>query len=197
MKRRRLFFSLLALPLVLAMHGASAQSGAHTLQLARIFSDGMVVQRGARIPVWGWAAPGAAVTARFKGTVAHATADSSGRWTVTFPASAAGGPYRLTVDAGSEHASVGDVLVGDVWVASGQSNMEFSLSVANDAAAEIAAAHDSSIREFKVPNSWAERPATEDVVGGSWAPADPQHVGAFSAVAYFFARELRRTQHVP
>lgn len=197
MKRWRLALTLVVLPLALAMRATAAQSGAHPLQLARIFSDGMVVQRGARIPVWGWAAPGAVVTARFKGSVARDMADSSGRWTVTFPASAAGGPYRLTVDAGSEHASVGDVLVGDVWVAAGQSNMEFSLSVANDAATEIVAAHDSSIREFKVPNSWAERPATDDVVGGSWAPADPQHVGAFSAVAYFFARELRRTQHVP
>ena len=197
MNRWRVRSGLVCLLLAIAADGAVAQGAPGALHLARIFSDGMVIQRDARIPVWGWAAPGTRVTARLRGGSAQGIADSSGRWSVTLPASSAGGPYALTVSAGTERVVVTNVLVGDVWVASGQSNMEFSLSVANDAAAEIAAAHDSSIREFKVPNSWAERPASEDVVGGSWAPADPEHVGAFSAVAYFFARELRRTQHVP
>jgi sialate O-acetylesterase len=156
----------------------------------------MVVQRGARIPVWGWATPGTKVTGRFRGAVAHGTADTSGRWMLTFPAAPAGGPHTLTVDAAGEQRTIGNVLVGDVWVASGQSNMEFTLSGATNAAAEIAAAHDSSIREFKVPVGWAEQPAP-DVAGGEWRPADPEHVGNFSAVAYVFARELRRAQHVP
>ncbi|HEX2779743.1 MAG TPA: sialate O-acetylesterase, partial [Gemmatimonadaceae bacterium] len=196
MIRRRVGVLLALLAFTITARGATAQSATPQLRLPKIFSDGMVVQRGAPIPVWGWAAPKALVTARLRGHVLRATADSTGHWSVAFPASAAGGPFTLRVDAGSDHVAVGNVLVGDVWVASGQSNMEFSVSVANDAAREIASAHDSLIREFKVPNSWAEQPA-EDVVAGSWAPADSQHVGAFSAVAYYFARELRKKQDVP
>src|SRR6185503_5616718 len=86
--------------------------------------------------------------------------------------------------------------VGDVWVASGQSNMEWPLSLSDSAAQDIASANDSSLRELKIPISWSERP-TDEIVGGSWARADDKHVGAFSAVAYHFARELRATQRVP
>ncbi len=175
---------------------ARAQDSTLTLRLAKLFGDGMVVQRGARIPVWGWGAPGAAVTARLGTRVARATADSSGRWSLTFPALPAGGPWTLSVDANDQHVAIGNVLVGDVWIASGQSNMEFHLRQATGAAQEIASAHDSLIREFKVPISWSEQPSS-DLAGGSWSPADSSHVGAFSAVAYIFARELRRTQHVP
>lgn len=188
--------ALVLLVLALVARGAAAQAPAGALRLAKIFSDGLVVQRGAPIPVWGWAAPRSPVTVRFRGGTARATADGAGRWRATLPASSAGGPYALTVESGAERAIVHDVLVGDVWVASGQSNMEFSVSVASNAAEAIAAAHDSALRELKVPNSWAEHPAS-DIVSGSWHPADSQHVGAFSAVAYFFARDLRAAEHVP
>jgi sialate O-acetylesterase len=100
------------------------------------------------------------------------------------------------VRAGDERIGLHDVLVGDVWVASGQSNMEFRLSEGMNAAREIANARDSLIREFKVPNSWSADPE-DDLAGGAWAPADPQHAGSFSAVAYFFARDLRKSEHVP
>ena len=166
------------------------------LQLPRLFSDGMVLQRGVTIPVWGWAPPAAAVTVRFKAAVARATADDSGRWSVSLPASAAGGPHTLTAEAAGRRVTVANVLVGDVWVVSGQSNMEWPLSRAANGAAAVASANDSLQREFKVPISWSEQPE-EDVAGGSWASAHPQHAGAFSAVAYFFAQELRRTQRVP
>ena len=175
---------------------ARAQDTTRALRLAKLFGDGMVVQRGARIPVWGWGAPGGAVTARLGSRVAQATADSTGRWSMTFPALSAGGPWTLSVDANDQHLAIGNVMVGDVWIASGQSNMEFHLGQAAGAAREIASAHDSLIREFKVPISWSEQPSS-DLAGGSWSPADSSHVGAFSAVAYIFARELRRTQHVP
>lgn len=175
---------------------ARGQDSIGTLRLAKLFGDGMVVQRGARIPVWGWGAPGSAVTARLGSRVARATADSTGRWSLTFPALSAGGPWTLSVDANDQHLAIGNVMVGDVWIASGQSNMEFHLAQAAGAGQEIASAHDSLIREFKVPISWSEQPSS-DLAGGSWSPADSSHVGAFSAVAYIFARELRRTQHVP
>ncbi|MFL5562774.1 MAG: sialate O-acetylesterase [Gemmatimonadaceae bacterium] len=200
MKRPRIRSALVLLAVLAVGRIASAQEAtpgaAHPLRFATLFSDGLVVQRGARMPVWGWAAPGATVTARFRGRLTRGTADSSGRWSVTFPASAAGGPFTLTADAGGEHAAIADVMVGDVWVASGQSNMEFTLAAASNATDAIASSHDSLLREFKVPVSWAVQPA-QDIDGGSWAPADPQHVGAFSAVAYFFARDLRASEHVP
>ena len=104
--------------------------------------------------------------------------------------------YLLTVAAGGRELAVRNLLVGDVWVASGQSNMEWRLADATGGPEAATAAGDSLLREFKVPISWADRPA-QDLTGGSWAPADRQHAGAMSAVAYFFARELRETQRVP
>jgi sialate O-acetylesterase len=176
---------------------ADAQTDtAGAFRLARIFGDGMVLQRGARIPVWGWAAPGAAVAVTLHGRTARARADGAGSWRVTFPALGAGGPYELAAEAGPARVAVHDVLVGDVWVASGQSNMELAVAAADSAAEEIGAAHDSSIRQFKVPLTWAEAPAA-DLAGGGWVPADPAHAGAFTAVGYYFARDLRRTERVP
>jgi sialate O-acetylesterase len=182
--------------LVLGTSALTAQESAGGVRLARAFGDGMVLQRGVPIPVWGWAAPRTPVTVALGGRVARATADGAGRWKAALPATPAGGPYTLSVSAGGARVDVRDVLVGDVWVASGQSNMELPVSVAANAAQEIAAAHDSSIRQLKVPVSWAEHPE-DDLAGGAWAPADSQHVGAFSAVAYYFARELRRAERVP
>ena len=167
-------------------------AAAPALRLARLFADGLVVQRDAPITVWGWAAPGARVTVRLDARSAGATAGADGRWQVRLPALPAGGPHTITAGAAGARVTVRDVLAGDVWIASGQSNMEWPLRQAANGAQAIAAARDSGIREFKVPISWAERPA-DDLTGGSWAPADPQHVGDFSAVAYFFARELRAT----
>ena len=176
-----------------AQPAAPAPSG---LRLSKLFTDGMVVQRDVRLPVWGWAAPRAAVTVTFAGNTTRGTANDAGAWTVTFPAMRAGGPHELTVHSAGTRLHVRDILVGDVWVASGQSNMEWPVRMANDSAREIAVANDSRVRHFKVPTSWAESPA-EELVGGSWAPATPQHVGAFSAVGYFFARELRKSVNVP
>ena len=173
-----------------------AQAAPGGLRLPKLFADGMVLQREVRLPVWGWAAPAASVTVVLAGSTARATANSAGAWTVTLPAMRAGGPHEMTVESSGARLTVRDILVGDVWIASGQSNMEWPVRMANDSAREIAAANDSRIRHFKVPTSWAESPA-EELVGGSWAPATPQHVGAFSAVGYFFARELRKSVDVP
>jgi len=180
---------------VAAITSAHAQeSGA--LRLPKIFGDGMVVQRGAPVTVWGWAAPGATVRASIAGRSASATADAGGRWEVALPALSAGGPYELAVRQGTNRITLRDVLVGDVWVASGQSNMEFHVDQATHAQAEIASAGDTRLREFTVPESWSDQPQ-DDVVGGTWESANPHTVGHFSAVAYFFARELRRSVGVP
>ena len=163
---------------------------AQALRLPKLFGDGMVMQRGARVPVWGWAAPGQRVTVVFDGRARTATADARGRWTVALPAMRAGGPHAMSVAAGADRREVRDILVGDVWIASGQSNIEWPVSAAKDAAREIAAANDPAIRHFKVPTSWADRPE-DDLAGGDWRAATPKDVGSFSAVAYFFARDLR------
>lgn len=188
------FYIVVALATVTPDRSPSSQVA--ELRLARIFGDGMVIQRNKPVVVWGWAAPRERVTVSFHGHTAVAVAAPDGRWNASLPAERAGGPFGLTVRAGDGQIELHDVLVGDVWVASGQSNMEFMLRQAINAEREIASAHDSLIRQFKVPNSWANSPE-EDLAGGSWAPADPRHAGDFSAVAYFFARGLRASERVP
>ncbi len=168
------------------------------LRLSQLVGDGMVMQREARIPVWGWAAPADRVVVTFDDRDYAATPDAAGRWSVTLPPMPAGGPHAMTVAAGGGRVAVRDILVGDVWVCSGQSNMEFVVRDARDGAADVAAAHDPRIRHFKVPTSWAWAWAPSDsLAGGAWEPADPQHVGQFTAVGYFFARDLRKSVDVP
>ena len=181
--------------LALAMTASPAALPAQ-LQLGPLFGDGMVMQRDAPVTVRGRAAAGAGVTVTFGGE-RHATrTDGSGSWSVVLPARPAGGPHDVHVVSGTEEIVLRDVLVGDVWFASGQSNMEWTVADSKDAANEIAGASDSGIRHFKVPRSWADRPE-EALAGGWWEAADPSTVGAFSAVGYFFARELRRHVEVP
>ena len=169
---------------------------ASRLRPARLFSDGLVLQRGLPVPVWGWAPPTTSVSVSLNGQTRAVTSDATGAWRVTFPAMKAGGPYEMAIAGGSTRVDVHDILVGDVWVASGQSNMEWPVESSNNAAAEIANANDSKIREFAIPHTYSEKPEAE-VVGGSWAHADPQHVGRFSGVAYFFARDLVKSIDVP
>lgn len=166
------------------------------LRLSKLFGNGMVFQRGKPIAVWGWADPGTRIDVAFHNHATTAQTDGQGRWSARLPAVPAGGPFELTVRGGGESIRLTDVLVGDVWVASGQSNMEFAVKQARDAKNEIALANDSLIREFKVPNSWSNAPES-DLAGGGWSPADSKHVGEFSAVAYFFARDLRKSTGVP
>jgi sialate O-acetylesterase len=170
--------------------------GADSLRLPKLFADGMVLQRETPVPVWGWATPGATVTVTLGGETARSAANADGGWAVTLPAMRAGGPHEMTVESNGTRVQIRDILAGDVWVASGQSNMEWPVDLANNAAAEVAAANDPHIRHFEVANSWSEAPA-DDLDGGSWAAADPQNVGEFSAVGYFFARELRKSIDVP
>lgn len=164
-------------------------------RLANLFQDGMVVQRDVPIPVWGWAEPGSAVTVTLAGRRAVATAAGDSTWGVQLPPAEAGGPHTLTVQAGGTTIAVREVYAGDVWVASGQSNMEWPLADATGGAAAAAAANDPLLREFAVPHGWSEEPVGD--VAGAWAPADPRHAGRFSAVAYYFARDLRAATGVP
>ena len=166
------------------------------LRLPLVLSDGAVLQRDHDVPVWGWATPGADVTVRLGDARATTEAGADGRWRVELPEMAAGGPHILTVASAGETATASDIMIGDVWVLSGQSNMEWPVRAANNAEAEIAAADDSAIRHFFVPHTFAETPQDE-LAGGSWAVASPETVGDFSAIGYFFAREIRPEIGVP
>ncbi|MGI8499347.1 MAG: sialate O-acetylesterase [Gemmatimonadaceae bacterium] len=176
-----------------AAHG---QSSPETLRVSRLMGDGMVMQRGRPVPVWGWSRPGSRITVTFDGQPRTVTAAASGAWKAVLPPMPAGGPHSMTIAAGTRTINVRDVLVGDVWIASGQSNMEFTVADTKNAALEIAAARDSGIRQFRVPKSYADAPA-DDLAGGTWTVADSQHVPGFTAVGYFFARDLRKSVRVP
>lgn len=181
--------------LLVALMSTSSDSLAQ-LRVSRLFADGMVMQRDAAVPVWGWAAAGQDVEVVFDGTAHAAEASSDGSWSVTLSAMPAGGPHSMVISAAGERVEIEDILVGDVWIASGQSNMEWQVANADDAEAEIAAANDPFIRHFRVPASWAAQPE-ETLAGGEWHAATPAHVGSFTAVGYFFARELRKHVDVP
>ncbi len=167
---------------------------AQTLTVNRLFSDGAVLQREQPIMVWGTAASGATVAVSLDGAPVRTRATASGAWRVFLPRHRAGGPYIMRIASGSDTLRVKDVLIGDVWLASGQSNMEWMLGSSTGAAEAIARAGENDnatfIREFKVPTGFSYTPE-DTLTGGAWAHADTAHLRDFSAVAYFFARALR------
>jgi len=160
-----------------------------------LLADHMVVQRGLPVHVWGMAAPHEAVSATFRGETKSATADDDGRWSVYLSPGEAGGPFQLTIKA-TNTLVLNDVLVGDVWVASGQSNMEFPMTELVNAQTEISAAQYPKIRLFMVKHKPADYPL-EDVESKGWAACTPETVADSSAVAYFFARHLQQKLGVP
>jgi sialate O-acetylesterase len=177
---------------LLATPDATAQ-----VRLPRLVSDGIVLQREQPVRVWGWAAKGEKVTVAFQGKTYQATTGPDGQWRVTLPAMKAGGPYELNIKA-SNALTVKDVLVGDVWLLSGQSNMETPMSRLRDKYPEVVAqAANPRIRQYEVPMSYAFQKPRTDVTGGKWIAADPQTVLQFSGVGYFFAKEINAKYQVP
>lgn len=166
------------------------------VRLARLFSDHVVLQRQKPIPVWGWAKPRETVKATLAGQNQQAKADASGKWTVTFTALEAGGPHTLSVTAKSGNARVSDVLIGEVWLCSGQSNMEFMVKQADNFAVEKKNANFPQIRHFRVDHELALTPQTE-LKTGEWKVCSSETVGDFTAVGFFFARELYQKLNVP
>lgn len=163
--------------------------------LPKVFTDHMVLQRDKLLPIWGWAEPGEQVAVTVGGNSAAATADDEGRWKVTMPKmSSAAEPLDITI-RGNNELIVRDVLVGEVWICSGQSNMEWSLTRALNPEQEIAAADHPRLRLFTVKKTRADSPAS-DVVG-EWSVCTPESAAGFSAVAYFFGRHLQQHLDVP
>ena len=139
--------------------------------------------------VFGNSAPAAAVTVQLAGQTAHATADASGHWRVEFPALPAGGPHTLIASDASGEVRARDILLGDVWLGSGQSNMEWPLSRTKDTDADIAAANEPRLRVFMVGKA-QETTGPADTLGGLWIVSTPRDAPAFSAIGYFFGRRL-------
>jgi sialate O-acetylesterase len=178
---------------VLAM--AVAQVAAGAVKLPYLIASHMVVQRGMPVHVWGSAAPGEAVTVEFRGAEARGTTDRLGRWSVYLPPGDAGGPFAMTI-RGANTITLDDVLAGDVWVASGQSNMEWPIRWAADAEREAAAAEHPRIRLVRAMHKTSEYPV-ENLVGEMWRECAPQTVGNFSAVAYHFGRAIQERTGAP
>jgi len=181
--------ALLAL-LALPAHGAGL--------LNPVFQDHAVLQRNAPIRVWGVAPAGASLTVLLGAVSTETKADDTGTWRAALPPLAAGGPYTLTVKTGAgESQTLSDILVGDVFLCSGQSNMAFKVSAANDAWVDLQDASDASIRLLNIPNRAAVMPQKVLPSAAAWAVAAPETVPDFSAVCYYFARALRKTQRIP
>ncbi|RUL87465.1 sialate O-acetylesterase [Tautonia sociabilis] len=159
-----------------------------------IFSDGMVLQRGTTVPIWGTADDGAEVTVTFRGQTATATADG-GKWQARLHDLEAGGPDELTISSGGETITIKDVLVGEVWVCSGQSNMQWTVANSADPETVIANAKDDQLRLLTVPRVGTAEP--QDRVDVSWSPTTPETIPGFSAVAYHFGKTLRAELGVP
>lgn len=182
----------LRLGLTLVMFLSSARAD---IRLPALFSDGLVFQQGKPLSVWGWAAPDEDVSVQFAGQTRAARADLDGKWRVILdPMPANATPQEMKV-TGKNILTLKNLLIGEVWICSGQSNMQWTVSQAANPQQEIEAANFPQIRMFNVERATAMSPA--DDVKGSWKEANPGNVGQFSAVGYFFGRHLHQVLKVP
>lgn len=168
------------------------------MKLAAVFSDNMVLQHGIRLPVWGWAEPGDKVTVEFRGQEKTAVVQKEGKWSVILnPMEISTDPKTMTVSSkiGNRQLTISNVLIGEVWVCSGQSNMEWQVMNSKNSAQETEDANYPNIRLFTVPRVADINPKQD--IDSSWCICSPETVGDFSAVAYFFGREIHRKTGVP
>uniref|UniRef100_B0SYV3 Sialate O-acetylesterase domain-containing protein n=1 Tax=Caulobacter sp. (strain K31) TaxID=366602 RepID=B0SYV3_CAUSK len=165
--------------------------------LAPVFTDHAVLQRGQPIRVWGGAGPGEAVTVTLGEAEVRATADAQGRWMTTFPAREPGAALTLTAQAGGERQTISDLLVGDVWLCSGQSNMEYPLRRALGGEAEAANSADPNIRLLQTGRISLPTPTTALPQEAVWRAATPESANNFSAACFFMGRDIKKTTGVP
>ena len=165
------------------------------VKLPKIFSSNMVLQQGIEIPVWGWASAGEGVSVNLNGVDVRTTTDENGKWMVKLPAQEYGGPFTLSIQ-GENKIVFTNVMIGEVWVCSGQSNMEWPLINAKNGEKEVAEANYSNIRLFTVPKHVAQFPE-DDIETGEWKECTPASVPNFSAVGYFFGKDLHDKLDVP
>lgn len=193
-------FTFLLSCTVLCLLAFTSSDACSEVTLPKILSSHMVLQRGRPIHLWGWADPGEQVKATLRDTSASTTADKFGNWSLYLPAEKAGGPYTVTI-AGTNTIVLSDVLVGDVWFASGQSNMQLPLmgfpgsAVVNNADEEIHNATNPNLRLLLVPT--IAKPYLQQDQGAAWTLCTPETARTFSAAAYFFGRDIAAREHVP
>jgi sialate O-acetylesterase len=167
------------------------------IRLPKLISDGMILQRETPLKVWGWASANEKIKLYFDKQEWNTQADENGKWLILLKPHVAGGPYELILEA-SNSITIKDVLFGDVWLCSGQSNMELMMERVKDKyPAIIASAHNPQIRQFTVPDIYNFQHPKEDLEGGQWVSVNPKSIYSFSAVAYFFAHELYSKYNVP
>ncbi|GAB2588967.1 sialate O-acetylesterase [Spirosoma areae] len=165
------------------------------VRLPKVFGSHMVIQRRKPVPVWGWADANEKVTVTLNNQVKTSKAGKDGKWRVTLDPMEAGGPYQMVVQGKKNTITFEDVLAGEVWICSGQSNMEWQLRSANNATAEIAAANYPTIRQLLVQKAMSLTP--KDDMEGDWSVCSPTTAPGFTAVGYFFARQLQHELNVP
>lgn len=196
--RRLALLSSLATCAALLITAASSRA---EVRFPGLLSDHAVLQRDRPIHIWGWSSPDVHLTARFHNQTVATHSDKLGKWSLYLAPESAGGPYTLTIAGDGSDKSLSDLLVGDVWFASGQSNMEMPLqgfpnsAVVKDSAAEIAAANNPRLRLLLVDRKPSDFPLND--IGGTWTTCTPQTAANFSAVAYFFGREIAAKENVP
>ena len=173
----------------------SAIQPAQNVKLPALFSDNMVLQRDMPIPIWGTAEPGGKVTVLIGDEKEQALVHDDGTWEAILKPHPAGGPIEITI-SGETTITLKNVLIGDVWICSGQSNMEFTLRRGMNAEAEIAAANYTKIRLITVEQVASETPLN-DITTTGWESCSPQTAGNFSAVGYFFGREIEQHHDIP
>jgi len=191
-----------------ALLGALAFAGpaAAAVKVHSLFTDNMVLQQGDKAPIWGTADPGEKIEVSLEGlNVAQGagfSAGNDGKWLIHLRKLQAGGPFKLTVKGATNTIEIKNVMVGEVWVCSGQSNMEWPMTASRNPYRDIPAAKHPNIRLLRVPKAPSQTPRTEfgpdkDEGTGHWVPCNPGDVGKFSAVAYFFGRDLHKARKVP
>ncbi|MBK3517078.1 sialate O-acetylesterase [Carboxylicivirga marina] len=181
--------------LTLVAIAISTQISKADINVADIFSDNMVLQRNLAVKVWGSADPGEKVLLSFKGQKLKTKTDNKGRWSVLLKPMQAGGPYEMTI-SGKNEVVLKNILIGDVWICSGQSNMQWPVSKSNNAEQEIKEANYPNIRLFEVPRSVSNVPV-DNIPFAKWKECSPETVKNFSAVGYYFGRDLQKEIDVP
>ena len=181
--------------LILFAIASSSVSG--QLRLPAIYSDHMVIQQNATVPIWGWATASQALTIKvsWDTTTIRTRADNTTFWRAALQSPPTAGPHTITIKAGEETRLIEDVLAGEVWLCSGQSNMEWSMEASGDGKQIMDKVNDATIRLFDIPNSSADHPQTRGE--GSWKVCNSKSVRGFSAVGYFFGKKINQELNVP
>ncbi|MEM9409730.1 MAG: sialate O-acetylesterase, partial [Planctomycetota bacterium] len=166
------------------------------LRLAKVFGDNMVLQREMPVPIWGWSDPGDKIAVKANGLAINVVADAKGKWKVTLSPMALGSPFSMTVSGTKNKIVIQNIVMGEVWICSGQSNMAWNVDRAANPDQERQAANFPNIRHLKVQIATAANPEDEFSTTG-WEVCSPETVGMFTAVGYYFGRELHQQLDVP